>query len=413
MKDHFTHNHYVPVWYQKRFLPKGQSKFYYHDLHPEVQTKNGRTWARNNILRWGPVNCFAQDDLYTISWGALKNTDIEQYFFGEIDTTGRKAVVFFDDFDIKGGVHDAHPNLIRYMSTQKLRTPKGLGFLSQAFRKGTQLEIMRLLQQHQVIFGTIWSEAVWQIVDARNSPTKFIISDHPVTVYNRRCFPGSPLCRGFNDPDIRCAATHTIFPLSLEKALILTNLAWVRNPYQHELTYRPNPSFYHQTMTMLTGIQQGRLLTEEEVRQINYIIKKRALKWVAAAEDEWLFPERELASTHWSKFGNGYLLMPEPRAIHMGGEIFVGFNDGRSEAYSEYGHRPWQEGYKDDARFKRESDALRKFQGEFALMQGKDWRGWSYDIGNSGPQSDSDDYYEHVISAAPKAALRRRRNRQR
>jgi hypothetical protein len=364
------------------------------------------------MLRWGPARCFAQDDLYTVKWGALKNTDIEQYFFGEIDTMGRKAVEFFDDFDIRDGVHDAHQNLIRYMSTQKLRTPKGLGFLSGALRKGSQFEILRQLQQHQLIFGTIWSEAVWQIADASNSPTKFVVSDHPVTVYNRGCFPGSVYCRGFDDPDIRHAATHTIFPLSLDKVLILTNLAWVRNPYQHELAFRPNPTFYHQTMTMLTGIQQGRILTEEEVRQINYIIKKRALKWIAAAEEEWLFPERKLASTHWNKFGNGYLLMPEPRAIHMGGEIVVGFKGGHSEAYNEYGHRPWQKGYKDDARFERESEALRKFQGEFALMQGKDWRGWSQDFGNNGPHRDSDDYYEYVVAKAPKDALRRWRSRQ-
>lgn len=402
MKGHFTHNHYVPVWYQKRFLPDGQSKFFYHDLHPEKRTQNGRTWTRSDMLRWGPANCFAKDDLYTVQWGALKNTDIEQHFFGEIDTTGREAVEFFSEFDIKDGVHDAHSNLIRYMSTQKLRTPKGLGFLSQAFRKGTQFEIMRLLQQHQIIFGTIWSEAVWQIADASASPTKFIVSDHPVTVYNRRCFPGSLHCRGFNDPDIRYAATHTIFPLSFDKALILTNLSWVRNPYQHELNFRPNPTFYHPTMTMLTRIQQGRFLSEEEVRQINYIIKMRALKWVASAEEEWLFPERFLESTHWSKFGRGYLLMPEPRDIHMGGEMIVGYKDGSAERFSEYGHRPWDKDFKNERRFNRESDALRKFQAEFALMQGKAWRGWSYNLGNKGPRVDSDDYYDYLISGARK-----------
>jgi hypothetical protein len=255
----------VPVWYQKRFLPQGQGRFFYHDLYPETRTQNGKSWTRKALLRWGPTQCFAQDDLYSVQWGALKNTDIEQYFFGEIDSAGRDAVSFFDDFDIRDGVHEAHGALIRYMSTQKLRTPKGLGFLSQAFRTGSQFEIMKALQQHQIIFGTIWSEAVWQIADASQSPTKFIVSDHPVTVYNRRCFPGSAQCRGYNDPDIRHVATHSLFPLSMDKILILTNLAWARNPYQNELTPRPNPSFYHPTMAMLTDIQQGRILTEDEV----------------------------------------------------------------------------------------------------------------------------------------------------
>lgn len=88
----------------------------------------------------------------------------------------------------------------------------------------------------------IWTECIWLIADASQSETKFIISDHPVTVYNRRCGPRSMWCRGYEDPDIRFHATHTIFPLSLEKILILTNLSWVRNPYQSEIAMRPNPN---------------------------------------------------------------------------------------------------------------------------------------------------------------------------
>jgi hypothetical protein len=401
MSRHYTHNHYVPVWYQKRFLPFGQSRFVYHDLHPQVNSQGGRTWQRSDRLNWGPTRCFAQNDLYTVRWGAINNTDVERLFFGEIDATGRDAVAFFDDFEIRDGVREAHPALIRYMSTQKLRTPKGLGFLRQASRISSQYALMHSLQRHQIIYGTLWSEAVWQIADASESKTKFIVSDHPVTVYNRRCFPGSRHCTGFNDPDIRSVATHTVFPLSLNKVLILTNLSWVRNPYQDELRFRPNPSFYHPTMRMLTDIQQGRMLAEHEVRQINYIIKKRALRWVAAANEDWLHPERHLSSTHWNAFGDGYLLMPEPRAIHMGGEMFVGYEDGSSEAFGEYGHRPWENGFKDDARYRRESAALRRFQGEFARLQGPDWRGWPYDFNGKDGHRDSDDYHRHLITSAP------------
>jgi hypothetical protein len=66
-------------------------------------------------------------------------------------------------------------------------------------------------------------------------------------------------------------------------------------------------------------------LSEQEVIQINYIIKKRALRHVAAAEKEWLCPEGRLETTHWGKFGKGLLLMPEPRDIHMGGQIAIGY----------------------------------------------------------------------------------------
>jgi len=42
---------------------------------------------------------------------------------------------------------------------------------------------LQRLQKVQNIFCNIWGEAVWQIADASNSPTKFIISDHPVVAY--------------------------------------------------------------------------------------------------------------------------------------------------------------------------------------------------------------------------------------
>lgn len=402
MGEHHKHNHYVPIWYQKRFLPENQSKFVYYDLNPEVCTSNGRTWTRSNLMSWGPAKCFAQDDLYTVRWGAIENRDVEKLFFGEIDSTGRGSVEFYENFDLKDGVHEAHSALIRYMCTQKLRTPKGLGFLKSSSRDDSQFSLMSRLQHHQHIYGAIWSEAVWQIADASESPTKFIVSDHPVTVYNRSCFPGSTHCLGFNEPDIRSVATQTLFPLSLNKILILTNLSWVRNPYQNELAIRPNPSFYHNTMRMLTDIQVGRLLGEDEVRQINYIIKKRALRWLAAAKEEWLHPEDHLISTHWKTLGNGYLLMPEPRAVHMGGEMYVGYKDGTSEAFGEYGHRPWQRGFKDGTRYRRESAALQKFQGEFARLQGPEWRGTPYDFRGEGPRRDSEEYHRHLISAPPR-----------
>jgi hypothetical protein len=103
------------------------------------------------------------------------------------------------------------------MSVQKLRTPKGLGWLSR-YRSGrARNSRLMLLQRIQNMFCAMWTDCIWQIADAIQSATKFIISDHPVTVYNRACFPGSRWCIGFNDPDIRMVGTHTYFPLSIDK----------------------------------------------------------------------------------------------------------------------------------------------------------------------------------------------------
>ena len=277
MTGEYKHNHYVPEWYQRRFLAAGQSRYHYLDLKPETVTNNGHSYTRRALLHWGPTQCFAQDDLYTTRWGGLENRDIEKFFFGPIDTEGQKAVEHFAQFEFTDATHDAWNALVPYMSTQKLRTPKGLAWLRQVLRSRDRNDTLIELQNLRNIFCNIWAEAVWQIADASNSPTKFIISDHPVVVYNRECFPGSTWCSGANDPDIRFAASHTYFPLSPDKVLILTNLNWVRDPFQNPLKLRPNPRFFRSgRMFNILDIQHERLLTEEEVLEINYITKKRA-----------------------------------------------------------------------------------------------------------------------------------------
>ena len=65
-----------------------------------------------------------------------------------------------------------------------------------------------------------------------------------------------------------------------------------------------------------------------------------------------------MSTDYWKKLGGGYLLMPEPRLIYMGGEMLIGYTSGASVAYDEYGRRPWQKGYKDTDRDKRDTAAL-------------------------------------------------------
>ncbi|MCY1289210.1 hypothetical protein D9M70_382950 [compost metagenome] len=59
----FRRNHYVPEWYQKRFLglESSEKKFFYLDLKPEtVIAANGARYQRKHILRWGPDSCFVE-----------------------------------------------------------------------------------------------------------------------------------------------------------------------------------------------------------------------------------------------------------------------------------------------------------------------------------------------------------------
>lgn len=415
----FRHNHYVPKWYQKRFLLPGQHKYWYLDLSPEAVKSGNRLYTRNAVLNWGPDRCFAQDDLYTIKWGSIESTDLEQFFFGEIDTKGKRAVEYFANFEHPSVNGDAFKDLLRYMTVQKLRTPKGLGWIEELARTKNRNLNLLLLQRMQTLFCAIWAECVWQIADASDSQTKLIISDHPVTVYNRDCFPASEWCRGFRDPDIRMVATHTYFPLSFDKLLILTNLAWARDPYQQERNRRPNPEFMRPAMFYFFSIQTGRKLTEEEVIQINYVTKRRALRYVAAAEKEWLYPERRLGSRdHWRKLGDGYLFMPDPRHLHMGGEVIIGYKDGTADAFGAYGHKPWQKGYKDPDRDRRERVSLERFKAEWAALKGQDYTAITYQFAtNDRPPitRDSDEMHayrlKHDAEMLNRPGERRRRRR--
>jgi hypothetical protein len=238
-----------------------------------------------------------------------------------------------------------------------------------------------LLQRMQEMYCATWTECVWQIADASDSPTKFIISDHPVTVYNRACPYLSSYCTGANDPDIRLHATHTYFPLSFDKVLILTNLSWVRDPYQNEVRFRPNPGLFRDTVFSFLDIQLGRTLTEDEVLQINLITKRRAYRYIAAAKEEWLYPEHTVSTDHWKKFGNGYLLMPEPRLIHMGGEMIIGYRGWGGQSFSPYGHTRGQAGFRDEKRERRETKALNRFQAEWAMRHGAKYTAYNNAFG--------------------------------
>lgn len=390
----YQHNHYVPVWYQSRFLPPGQHKYFRLDLTPEVVKNESVTYTRRALHEWSPERIFAQEDLYTTKWGNVSNTEIEQFFFGELDNKAVGALDFFATYDLRHVDQESFTTLMTYMSVQKLRTPKGLSWLSKQLGQKHNLTLIAL-QKLQNMFCAIWTECVWQIADASNSPTKFIISDHPVVVYNRACPPLSKWCRGDNDPDIRMQATHTYFPLSLDKLLILTNLGWVRNPYQSEIKVRPNPGLFRGTIFNFMGIQIGREFTEDEVLQVNLVTKKRAKRYIAAAKEDWLYPEQNVSTDHWKKLGGGYLFMPEPRLVHMGGEVTVGYEGGGADAWSEYGHKPWQKGFKDEQRNKIETAALRRFKAEWAIRHGARHTAYNAEFGRTERHTDSDDMMQH------------------
>lgn len=377
-------------------------KFWYLDLHPERVQAEGRSYTRASLLRWGTPRCFCQRDLYTTQFGSWISTDIERLFFGQIDQAGRKAIEYLAGFQHPSVNSSAVQDALLYMSLQKLRTPKGLKALGEQTRLTSPNAVLIQMQRLQTLYGAVWSEAVWCLLDASASPTKFLLSDHPVTAYNCACPPASTECRGHRDPDVRLAGTHTLFPLSSERLLVLTNLTWARDPYDSPLRLRQNPDYFRNTMFNFLQIQTGRELTEIEVCEINYIIKLRAHRFIAARDKEWLYPEEQLRTLQWSRLGGGYLLFPDPRSMTFSSEIMMKFSDGRHDAVDEYGRRPGHPDFSSPADHEREWGTSLAFRGEFARMFGPVRRGRAYDLGGLDAASDDDDYHRHNLSLEAK-----------
>src|SRR5438874_9380720 len=161
-------HHYVPRWYQRRFLKTGQFKFYYLDLRPETVVSNGKKYQRRDLLRWGPDCCFYKDDLYTMKLGNWTTDDFEKRFFGVIDNHGRHAVELFGDFNglskcfsknpDRKGVREAFQELPQYMDAQRFRTPRGLDFLRSVVNTHDSNETLLAMRRLFRFHTTMWSE---------------------------------------------------------------------------------------------------------------------------------------------------------------------------------------------------------------------------------------------------------------
>ena len=391
----YQHNHYVPEWYQKNFIPSDitDSNIYYLRLKPEeFRDSKGKVHYASPLKHWSPSRCFAVDDLYTARFSGLESREIERLFFGAIDTNGKNAVDHFANYQYPDWRGEPVSDLVQYMCTQRMRTIKGLDWLSDQTGLRDTNAILRKMVELRDVFSAIWLECVWQIADASESNTKFIFSDHPITIYNRELGPSNPTwCKGFRDPDIRMVGSHTIFPLTLDKVLILTNLALARNPYQSAKNMRPNQGFYRSTAFDFHRLHLNRVLYEEEVKQINFIIKSRAYAYIGAGKEEWLYPERDVSKSDWNTYGDGILCMPDPRSMHYGGELYAGYNDGSSWAVDPYGREPGDPMFgKDDAPEDLTTSPLYRFQGDFARRFGPNRRGVTLETGelHSGPDTE-------------------------
>lgn len=315
-------NHFVAQWHQKGFIDAGEKLCY---LTRRDIVRNGVNETIYSKKWCTPAQQFYRKDLYSTFFGGEVNDDIEQKLFGPIDDSGSKAIRAFSTND-QSQWHCNFESFFTYLDAQKLRTPKGLDWIKSKYPELSQLSLMIEMQSLRSIHCTLWAEGVRELVSAEDSEVKFIVSDHPVTIYNYACPPSSPMCEYPNDPDIALKGSQTIFPLNKNRCLILTNLEFAKSPNAvNPLEPRTNSNRVRQSFVNTIDFINSRKLTSEEVTKINYIIKSRAGS-VAAGKEEWLYPELEV-TVEWADLKD--LLLPPSDMIHrFGGEMYASFSDG-------------------------------------------------------------------------------------
>ena len=331
------HNHYVPQWYQRGFLVPGQSRLLYLNLHPDLKSlPDGRQVPRTALHEWGTKRCFVEYDLYTTHFGPMVSDEVEKYLFGFIDDRGAKAVRAFA-LGNHADVHESFQDFFVHMAAQKLRTPKGLDWIRSCYGALDQIGLMEEMQALRLMHCTMWAEGVREVVSAADSDVKFIVTDHPVTVYNAQINPASPDCAYPLDPIVSSLGTQTVFALDAETCLIITHLEYAKEPNRQDVTrLRTNARHLGLGMTRTDAFIRDRRLSRDEVIAINHLLKSRAKRCIAAANKDWLYPERHFSGS-WAQISK--VLLPKADLWRFGGEIYVGYKDGSSGYWDEHGRR--------------------------------------------------------------------------
>lgn len=333
-------HHYVPQWYQKGFLADGQTQLWILDKGPNrfPRPKGGYSVARD-VYQKGPGAMFYEKHLYTVEAFGQSNDEIERFLFGEIDTKGAEATSAYlaSDWD---KIHDLHSHLFEFMDALRLRTPKGLRWLKELGKTKNQMELMYFMQDWRRMHCVMWVEGVLEIVSAKNAKQKFIFSDHPVTFFNPHVFPVGPSGQPTPDPKLEWLGTQTLFPFDQENLFVLTHLEGTNGVRANDARKpRTNARYFDSTLARFDKCIRGRELNDEQVAEVNYIIKQRADKYIAAGTPEGLYPEKHLKNRMWPKLGR--FLRPTGLELHKsGGDIIIGMNDGSYVFQDAFGRRP-------------------------------------------------------------------------
>ena len=182
------------------------------------------------------------------------------------------------------------------------------------------------MQGLRLMHCRMWMEGVREIVSAEESDIKFIVSDHPITIYNTAFAPDSAPCAYPNDPLIELMGSQTVYVLDANTCLILTHVEYAKDPDSVDPTGRRTHAQYRgRTLVRTDAFIRTRKLARDDVIAINALLKARARRYIAASDAAALRPERTFDGD-WKAIGN--VLRPRDELFRFGGETFIGHNDG-------------------------------------------------------------------------------------
>lgn len=338
MAKHRKH-HYVPIWYQERFLSPGERKYFRRNLNPE-RIINGRTIVDPEISNDGPKQYFYEPHLYAVSIPGHPRYIFEKKFFGGFDNIGPAALngVARSTEDQAIDEH-AFRNFFGCMAMQALRTPKGLASIASRLPGGaSNTELMRALSRAHGTGIAMWSEGIQELLQVEDPNFEFIVSDHPVTLYNR-AFPPRRTELGFSaDPRNSWIGTQTIFPIDKRHCVVFTHSQLIDNGLEEGglLTDRINPRLIGNAIIPRHHVRH-RSISLDDAGLVNQIIFAQASKYVAASLESTLFPDQHSISDRWPELGK--CLLPSRDPVKQPDYVFLGLPGDRVIGQDKYGRR--------------------------------------------------------------------------
>lgn len=321
-------HHYVPQWYQKVFFGDTQPKFYLQ-LPTDVQV--------NSYPRYkSPRKRFCENDLYMLKYKNSQSDVLEKNLFGRIDEIGAnsiKQILSTNNVLMPGEVWN---DFLEYLDAQLSRTPRALKFFN-SYNVQVPNAPLVFMQCVRNIHMAMWTDAVWEIFDATDSDIDFLLSDNPVTLYNRAIYPKSKEGQTGLELNFTEIGTQTIFPLNRKQLFVATHIQFARNPKYNPRQQILNPRVSGPGLISMFDIIRCRKMTDTDVIKVNFIIKNRADKYICASNKEFLYPEKMNKRIDWNNIGKNDFLLPDPRDLSFSTQWVIGNDDGFVCGGNEYG----------------------------------------------------------------------------